>query len=60
MLVAVKGDKQLTSTQPERVIQLRREFPARWDYVLVTARAGLTVAFCRQHGASMIIRGVRN
>ena len=23
-------------------------------------RAGLTVAFCRQHAASVIIRGVRN
>ncbi|MGH3206067.1 MAG: hypothetical protein ACRDOA_13075 [Streptosporangiaceae bacterium] len=26
----------------------------------VTARAGLTVRFCRQHGASVIIRGARN
>jgi pantetheine-phosphate adenylyltransferase len=60
VLVAVNGDKQSASTQSERAIQLRRELPTRWDYVSVTARAGLTVAFCRQHGASVIIRGVRN
>jgi len=34
--------------------------PAHWDNVSVTTWAGLTVAFCRQHGASVIIRGVRN
>jgi pantetheine-phosphate adenylyltransferase len=60
VLVAVNGDKQPASTQAERVIQLRRELPAAWDNVSVTAWAGLTVEFCRQHGADVIVRGVRN
>jgi pantetheine-phosphate adenylyltransferase len=60
VLVAVNADKQPTSTQSERAIRLRRELPASWDNVAVTAWAGLTVAFCRQHGAGVIIRGVRN
>jgi pantetheine-phosphate adenylyltransferase len=60
VLVAVNGDKQPSGTPSERAVQLRREFPASWDNVSVTAWAGLTVAFCRQHGAGVIIRGVRN
>ena len=60
VLVAVNADKQPASTQSERAVRLRREFPADWDNVSVAAWAGLTVAFCRQHGAGVIIRGVRN
>jgi pantetheine-phosphate adenylyltransferase len=60
VLVAVNGDKQPASTQSERVIRLRQKLPANWDNVSVMAWAGLTVAFCRQHGADVIIRGVRN
>ncbi|HWG13969.1 MAG TPA: pantetheine-phosphate adenylyltransferase [Streptosporangiaceae bacterium] len=60
VLVAVNGDKQPASTRSERAIQLRRELSANWDNVSVTAWAGLTVAFCRQHGAGVIIRGVRD
>jgi pantetheine-phosphate adenylyltransferase len=60
VLVAVNGDKQPSSTPSERAIQLRRELPAGWDNVSAAAWAGLTVAFCRQHGADVIIRGVRN
>jgi pantetheine-phosphate adenylyltransferase len=60
VLVAVNGDKQPAATQPERAIQLRRELPANWDNVSVAAWDGLTVEFCRQHGAGVIIRGVRN
>jgi pantetheine-phosphate adenylyltransferase len=60
VLVAVNADKQPGSTPSERAIQLRRALPASWDNVSVAAWAGLTVAFCRQHGASVIIRGVRN
>ena len=60
MLVAVNGDKQPASTHSERAVQLRRELPADWDNVSVAAWAGLTVAFCRRHGAGVIIRGVRN
>ena len=60
VLVAVNADKQPTRTPSERAIQLRRELPANWDNVSVAAWAGLTAAFCRQHVASVIIRGVRN
>jgi pantetheine-phosphate adenylyltransferase len=60
VLVAVNADKQPASTQPERAIRLRRELPADWDNVSVTAWAGLTAEFCHQHGAGVIIRGVRN
>jgi pantetheine-phosphate adenylyltransferase len=59
-LVAVNADKQPSTTQSERAIRLWRELPADWDNVSVAAWAGLTVAFCRQHGAGVIIRGVRN
>ena len=60
VLVAVNGDKQPATTQSERAIQLRRELPANWENVSVIAWAGLTVEFCRQCGADVIIRGVRN
>jgi pantetheine-phosphate adenylyltransferase len=60
VLVAVNTDKQPASTPSGRAIRLRRELPADWDNVSVAAWAGLTAAFCRQHGAGVIIRGVRN
>jgi pantetheine-phosphate adenylyltransferase len=60
VLVAVNGDKQPASTPSERVIQLRRELPAHWANVSVAAWTGLTAEFCRQQGAGVIIRGVRN
>ena len=60
VLVAVNLDKQPARTPSERAIQLRRELPANWDNVSVAAWAGLTAAFCRQHGASVIIRGARD
>lgn len=59
VLVAVNSDKRPAGTPLERAIRLRRELPADWDNVSVTAWDGLTVAFCRQHGAGVIIRGVR-
>jgi pantetheine-phosphate adenylyltransferase len=60
IVVAVNGAKQPASATSERAIQLARELPANWDNVSVAAWTGLTVAFCRQHGAGVIIRGVRN
>ena len=60
VFLAVNGDKQPVTTPSERAIQLRRELPASWDNVSVVAWAGLTVDFCRQNGADVIIRGVRN
>jgi pantetheine-phosphate adenylyltransferase len=50
----------LASGPTERAAQVRQKLPADWDNVTVAAWAGLTVAFCRQHGADVIIRGVRN
>jgi pantetheine-phosphate adenylyltransferase len=60
VLVAVNSGKRPVPTPAERVILLRRELPAGWDNVSVAGWAGLTAAFCRQHGADVIIRGVRN
>jgi pantetheine-phosphate adenylyltransferase len=60
VLVAVNGDKQPSGTRSERAVRLRWGLPADWDNVSVAAWAGLTVAFCREHGAGVIIRGVRN
>ncbi|MGH3270486.1 MAG: hypothetical protein ACRDN1_15740 [Trebonia sp.] len=60
MLVAVNADKHPAGTPVERATRLHRELPASWDNVAVAAWAGLTVAFCRQQGAGVIIRGVRN
>jgi pantetheine-phosphate adenylyltransferase len=60
VLVAVNAAKRPARTPSERAIQLRRELPANWDNVSVAAWAGLTAAFCWQHGAGVIIRGVRN
>ena len=60
VLVAVNGDKEPSGAPPDRAVQLRRELPTDWDNVSAAAWAGLTVAFCRQHGAGVIIRGVRN
>jgi pantetheine-phosphate adenylyltransferase len=60
VLVAVNAEKQPAGTPSERATRLRRELPANWDNVSVTTWAGLTVAFCRDHGANVIVRGVRN
>ncbi len=60
VLVAVNSDKRPASTPSERAIQLREKLRPDWDNVSVTAWAGLTAAFCQQHGAGVIIRGVRN
>jgi len=60
VLVAVNAGKQPAGTVSDRAVLLRRELPASWDNVSVAAWAGLTAEFCRQHGAGVIIRGVRN
>jgi len=60
VLVAVNAGKQPPSTESVRAIHVRRKLPADWDNVSVAAWSGLTVAFCRRHGADVIIRGVRN
>ena len=60
VLVAVNAAKHRSGALPERAVRLRRELPAHWDNVAVAAWGGLTAGFCRQHGADVIIRGVRN
>ena len=60
VLVAVNGEKQQTSTPSERAVRVRRQIPENWDNVSVVAWDGLTAAFCQQHDATVIIRGVRN
>jgi pantetheine-phosphate adenylyltransferase len=60
VLVAVNADKRPAANPSERAIQVRRELPVTWDNVSVAGWAGLTAAFCLQHGAGVIIRGVRN
>jgi pantetheine-phosphate adenylyltransferase len=60
VLVAINAGKRPASTQSDRVTRLSRELPADWDNISVTAWAGLTVAFCREHGAGVIVRGLRN
>jgi pantetheine-phosphate adenylyltransferase len=59
VLVAVNSDKQPATSPSERATQVRRELPADWDSISVTAWTGLTTDYCRRHGAGVIIRGVR-
>jgi pantetheine-phosphate adenylyltransferase len=60
VLVAVNDEKRPTRTGAERALTIRTSLPAHWGNVTVAAWNGLTVAYCRQHGAGVIIRGVRN
>ena len=60
MLVAVNDEKRPVKTGAERALNIRSTLPADWGNVTVAAWSGLTVAYCQQHGAGVIIRGVRN
>jgi len=60
VLVAVNDEKRPVKTGAERALNIRSTFPADWENVTVAAWSGLTVAYCQQHGAGVIIRGVRN
>ena len=60
VLVALNSDKRPAGTLSERAIRVRRELPASWDNVSVAEWSGLTVEFCGEHGAGVIVRGVRN
>ncbi|MEO3780112.1 pantetheine-phosphate adenylyltransferase [Micromonospora sp. B11E3] len=59
-LVAVNNEKRPTKTGAERALDIRATVPADWGNVTVAAWNGLTAAYCQQHGAGVIIRGVRN
>jgi pantetheine-phosphate adenylyltransferase len=60
VLVTVNGEKQPTKGGAERALDIRASLPADWENVTADAWSGLTVAYCQQHGAGVIIRGVRN
>lgn len=60
ILVAVNPGKQPTKAGAERAADIRAALPKDWTNVAVAAWSGLTVAYCQQHGADVIIRGVRN
>jgi pantetheine-phosphate adenylyltransferase len=60
VLVAANDEKRPTKTGAERALDMRAALPPDWKNVTVAAWSGLTVAYCQQHGAGVIIRGVRN
>ncbi|WP_285551792.1 pantetheine-phosphate adenylyltransferase [Actinoplanes regularis] len=60
VLVAVNNEKRPTRSGAQRAADIRAGLPREWENVTVAAWNGLTVAYCRQHGAGVIIRGVRN
>ncbi|MEU6077808.1 pantetheine-phosphate adenylyltransferase [Micromonospora sp. NPDC047074] len=60
VLVAVNDEKRPARTGAERAVDIRAILPADWENVTVAAWSGLTAAYCQQHGAGVIIRGVRN
>ncbi|MEV4131971.1 pantetheine-phosphate adenylyltransferase [Dactylosporangium sp. NPDC049742] len=60
VLVAVNGEKQPSKADADRALDIRATFPADWGNVTVAVWNGLTVAYCQQHGAGVVIRGVRN
>jgi pantetheine-phosphate adenylyltransferase len=60
VLVAVNGDKQPTRDGERRAAAVRAALPHDWHNVTVAAWRGLTADFCHRHGATVIVRGVRN
>jgi pantetheine-phosphate adenylyltransferase len=60
VLVAVNGGKQPGVDEEQRAAAVRAVLPAGWSSVTVAAWRGLTAAYCRRHGAGVIVRGVRN
>jgi pantetheine-phosphate adenylyltransferase len=60
ILVAVNDEKNPATSPADRAAALRALLPPGWANVTVTAWAGLTADFCRRHGATLIVRGVRN
>ncbi|MEV4639278.1 pantetheine-phosphate adenylyltransferase [Actinoplanes sp. NPDC049548] len=60
VLVAVNDDKRPSRPTAARATDIQRLLPADWDNVSVAAWRGLTVDYCRRHGSSVIVRGVRN
>lgn len=57
--VAVNPQKNCLYSTDERVERIRAEFQSN-PRVTVDAFSGLTIDYCRSHGISHIIKGVRN
>jgi pantetheine-phosphate adenylyltransferase len=60
VLVAVNDGKRPSQTTAARAREIRGMLPVGWENVAVAAWHGLTVDYCRRHGCSVIVRGVRN
>jgi pantetheine-phosphate adenylyltransferase len=60
VLVAVNDGKRPSQTNAARATEIQRLLPVDWENVSVAAWHGLTVNYCRHHGCSVIVRGVRN
>ena len=57
--VGINTDKQYMFSPEERLNQIRQRY-ANNPHVHVVTYSGMTVDLCRQLGASVIVRGVRN
>jgi pantetheine-phosphate adenylyltransferase len=60
ILVAVNAGKSPSGTVHSRAAELRAALPPHWTDVEVAAWPGLTTDYCLRHGATAIVRGVRN
>jgi pantetheine-phosphate adenylyltransferase len=60
ILIAVNPGKDPAGSGESRARSVREKLPPDWSDVDVVAWAGLTAAFCRERGADVIVRGVRN
>jgi pantetheine-phosphate adenylyltransferase len=60
VLVAVNAAKHPGRSQPQRVADIRAQLPPTWANVTVAGWTGLTVTFCQEDAADVIVRGVRN
>jgi pantetheine-phosphate adenylyltransferase len=60
VLVAVNDAKAPADAPRRRAARIRAELPPAWDNVVVAEWAGLTAEYCRLHGATVLVRGVRN
>jgi pantetheine-phosphate adenylyltransferase len=60
VLVSVNGAKEPASAITARAAAVRQALPAAWTNVSVAAWEGLTVTYCVENNANVIVRGVRN
>jgi pantetheine-phosphate adenylyltransferase len=60
VLVAVNAGKVPAGTVQSRAAAVRAALPATWHNVTVAGWTGLTATYCLRHGATAIVRGVRN